>query len=110
MKFDDKVLNSKFNTNTHDQNIGTQYQPPVYNKPITTNSAAITLNPLSDVEEVQRAYARDNGIYIRNNTMFVAGAEDVPQHHWDDVSKIPTSTVYNTLRYINAGKALKTTD
>ena len=39
--------------------------------------------------------------------MFVAGTKDFPQDHWDDVTKIPTNTVYNTLRYINADKALK---
>ena len=42
--------------------------------------------------------------------MFVAGTKDFPQDHWDDVTKIPTNTVYNTLRYINADKALKQND
>ena len=111
MKFDDKVLKSKFNNNANDKNIGTQYQPPIYNnKPITTNSAPITLKPLSDVEGLQRAHASDSGIFIRNHTMFVASTKDFPQDHWDDVSKIPTNTVYNTLRYINADKALKQND
>ena len=106
MKFYDKVSKTQFNTNTNDKHIGTQYQPPIYNKPITTNSAPITLKPLSDAEGLQRAYARTNGVYIRNNTMFVAGTKDFPQDHWDDVTKIPTNTVYNTLRHINTDKAL----
>ena len=63
-KFYDKVLKTKFNTYTTDKNIGTQYQPPIYNKPITTNSAPITLSPLSDVEGLKRAFARDNGTHI----------------------------------------------
>ena len=42
--------------------------------------------------------------------MFVAGTKDFPQDHWDDLTKIPTNTVYNTLRYINADKALKQND
>ena len=61
MKFDDKVLRTKSNNNVNDKNIGTQYQPAIDNKPITTNSAPITLKPLSDVEGLQRAYARTNG-------------------------------------------------
>ena len=80
-------MKSSFNTNTNDKPIGTQYQPAIYNKPITTNSAAITLKPLTDVEGLQRAYARDNGIYIRNNIMFVAGTKDFPLNHWDDITK-----------------------
>ena len=112
MKFYDKVLKSKFNNNVNEKHIGvgSQYQPAISNNPITTNSAPITLKPLSDVEGLQRAYARTNGIYIRNNTMFVAGTKDFPQDHWDDVTKIPTNTVYNTLRYINADKALNNND
>ena len=49
MKLCDKVLKSKFNTNTNDKNIGTQYEPAICNKPITTNSAPITINPSTDV-------------------------------------------------------------
>lgn len=115
MKFYDKVLNSKFNNNTNYKNIGSQYQPitdtkPITDaKPITTNSAPITLKPLSDVEGLQRAYERPNGVYIRNNTMFVAGTRDL--HDWyDDFTKIPTNTTYNALRYRNADKALKQND
>ena len=81
MKLYAKVLKSNFTNNTNDKNIGTQYQPPTYSKPITTNSAPIALKPLSDVEGLQRAYARYNGIYIRNNTMLVAGTKDFPQDH-----------------------------
>ena len=65
---------------------------------------------MSDVEGLHRAYARDNGIFNRNNIMFVAGTKDFPQDHWDDFSKIPIHTTYNTLRYINAGKAVTTND
>ena len=77
------------------------------NKPITTNSAPFTLKPLSGVEGLQRAYARTSGVYIRNSTMFVADTKDFPQDHWDDLTKIPTNTAYNTLQYINADKAFK---
>ena len=38
--------------------------------------------------------------------MFVAGTQEFPQDHRDDVTKLTTNTVYNTLRYINADKAL----
>ena len=42
--------------------------------------------------------------------MLVAGATDFPQDHWDCLSTIPTGTTYNTLRYINADKALNNND
>ena len=115
MKFYDKVLNSKFNNNTNTKNISSQYQPITYTKPITdikpitTNSAPITLKPISDVEGLQRAYARENGVYIRNNTMFVAGSRDA-QDWYDDFTKIPFNRTNKALRYINADKALKQND
>ena len=71
------------------KNIGSQYQPSHDKAPITTKSAPITLNALSDVEGLHRAYARDNGLYTRNDIMFVAGTKDLPQDHWGDFSKIP---------------------
>ena len=110
MQLYDKVLKSKFNNNVNEKHIGTQYQPAISNNPITTNSAPITLKPLSDVEGLQRASARTNGVYIRNNIMFVAGTKDFPQDHWDDVSKIPFQATNNSLRYLNADKALKQND
>ena len=64
MKVYDKVLKSKFDTNTNDNNIGTQYEPAICNKPTTTNSAPSTLKPSTDVEGLQRAYARDNGMIL----------------------------------------------
>ena len=111
MKFYNKVLTTKFNNNVNDKHIGvsSQYQPAISNNPITTNSAPITLKPLSDVEGLQRAYARQSGVYIRNNTMFVAGSRDT-QDWYDDFTKIPFNKTYNALRYINADKALKQND
>ena len=58
MKFYDKVMKTKFNNNINEKHIGLQYQPVISNNPITTNSAPITLKPLSDVEGLQRAYQR----------------------------------------------------
>ena len=113
MKCYDNVLDSKLNHNII-ENIGLQYQPSIYNKPMISNSAPISFNALSDVEGLQRAYARDNGIYIyiyiRNNTMVVAGTKGFPHDAWDDVSKKPCRTTYNSLRYINADKAAKHID
>jgi hypothetical protein len=108
MKFYDKVLKTKFNTNTDEKHIGSQYQTQQINnkQPITKNSEAIILNAMTDVEGLDRAYARDNGIYIRNNTMFVSGTKDFPQDHWDDL-KIPVNLTAESLRYRNADKALK---
>jgi pimeloyl-ACP methyl ester carboxylesterase len=62
---------------------------------------------MTDVEGLDRAYARENGIYIRNNTMFVSGTKDFPQDHWDDISKISFNLTAESLRYRNADKALK---
>ena len=109
MKFYDKVLKTKCNNNINEKHIGLQYQPVISNNPIITNSAPITLKPLSDVEGLQRAYARPNGVYIRNNTEFVAGSRDT-QDWYDDFTKIPFNKTYNALRYINADKALKQND
>ena len=51
---------------------------------------------------------REITVYIlRKHIMFVAGTKDFPHDAWDDVSKIPFQTTYNSLRYINADKALK---
>ena len=60
----DNVLNSKWNNNVNENHISLQYQPSISNKSRTTNSAPITLNAISDVEGLNKAYARDNGIYI----------------------------------------------
>ena len=38
---------------------------------------------MSDVEGLDRAYARDNGIDIRNNTMVLSGTKDWPQDQWE---------------------------
>ena len=82
----------------------------MYNNHITTNSAPITFKPLSEVEGLQRAYARTNGVYIRNTILFVAGTKDFPQDHWDDVSKTPLQATNNSLRYVNADKGMKNND
>ena len=42
--------------------------------------------------------------------MLVAGTKDFPHDAWDDVSKLPFQTTYNSLRYINADKALNNND
>ena len=42
--------------------------------------------------------------------MFVAGTKDFPHDAGDDVSKLPFQTTYNSLRYINADKALNNND
>ena len=125
MKLFDKVLNSKFNNNMTEKHIGNQYQPrqgrassfkddePVLsnnnNKPITTNSTPITIKPISDVEGLQHAYSRENGVFINNHTMYVAGSRDT-QDWYDNFTKLPTNTTYKALKYINADKALKQND
>jgi hypothetical protein len=105
MNIYDKALNTKFNTDTTDQHIGTQYQPS-YDKPITNNSAHITLNAMTDVQSLDKAYSRDTGLYIRNDTMLVAGTKDFPQDHWDEL-KIPFNLTPESLRYRNADNAFK---
>ena len=42
--------------------------------------------------------------------VLVAGTKDFPHDAWDDVSKLPFQTTYNSLRYNNADKALTTND
>jgi hypothetical protein len=60
---------------------------------------------MTDIQGLDKAYARDNGIYTRINTMFVAGTKDFPQDHWDDL-QIPVSLTAESLRYRNADKSL----
>ena len=60
---------------------------------------------MTDVEGLDRAYARANGIYIRNIIMFVSGTKDFPKGHWDDL-KIPFDLTAESLRSRNADKAL----
>jgi hypothetical protein len=64
MKIYNKVLKTKFNTDTNEKHIGSQYQPQLNKQPITKNSEAVRLNAMTDVEGLDRAYARENGIYI----------------------------------------------
>ena len=54
---------------------------------------------------LNRASARNNGMNIRNTTMFVSGAKDFPQDHWYDL-KIPFNLSAESLRSRNADKAL----
>ena len=42
--------------------------------------------------------------------MFVSGTKDFPHDAWDDISKLPFQITYNSLRYINADKALTNND
>jgi hypothetical protein len=64
MKFYNKVLKTKFDTDTTETHIGSQYQPSYDKQPITKHSEAIRLNAMTDVEGLDRAYARENGKYI----------------------------------------------
>ena len=54
----ENVSNSKLNHNVNEKHISLQDQPLIYTKPLLSNSAPITLNAISDVEGLQRAYAR----------------------------------------------------
>ena len=49
-------------------------------------------------------------MYVRNTSMVVAGTKDFPRDAWDDVSKLPFQTTYNSPRSINADKALYNND
>jgi hypothetical protein len=64
MKFYNKVLKTRLNTAINEKHIGSQYQPSYDKQPITKNSEAIRLNAMTDVEGLDRAYARENGICI----------------------------------------------
>ena len=60
-----------------------------------------------DVEGLDRACARDNRIYIRNNNILVSGTKDLSQDHWDYISKIPFKLTAEFLRYTKTDKELK---
>ena len=63
---------------------------------------------MTNVEGLDRACARDNRIYIRNNNILVSGTKDLSQDHWDYISKIPFKLTSESLRYRNADNALTT--
>ncbi len=66
-----------------DSRFGARKRRKTNKAPINQNSEAIRLNAMSDVEGLDRAYAIDNGIDIRNNTMVLSGTKDWPQDQWE---------------------------
>ena len=82
-----------------------RYQPSHDTSPITNKYETFRLNALTDVECLDRSYARDHGLDIRNHSMFVSGTEDWPQDHWDG-AKIPFTLTAESLRSRSADKAL----
>ena len=72
---------------------------------MTNNAAPITLNAMTDVQGLDRAFARDSGNYVRNTTMFVSGTKDFPHDHWDDLG-MPFNVTAESLRQRNADEAL----
>ena len=64
------------------------------------NSKPITIKPITDKEGLHEAYKRQTGLYIRGDTMYIAGTKDT-QDVYDDL-KIPFNQTDKTLRYKNA--------
>jgi hypothetical protein len=91
MKFYDELMMSKFNNNNSPK-------LSVYRQP------EIVINQLTDKEGLDKAYAREDKLYVNGNTMYVAGtsyAQDV----WDDL-KIPFFKTAWAQRYIDADALL----
>ena len=94
MKFLDQLMHM-----TKSNRADTQYQPPVYRTP------EIMLNNISDRVGLEKAYARDDKVYVHGDTLFVAGT-----HSWGDVwddLKIPFRQTWRAQRYLDADRALK---
>lgn len=68
---------------------------------------------LQDSEGLRLAYDNPDSVVVIGTTMYIAGTHPGNLHDWyDDVTKIPTHTVYKTERYQQAmkhfGKGIKT--
>ena len=75
MKLHDDELMHRYNRNSTDSKLSNYTQPE------------IVMNQLTDKEGLDKAYAREDKLYVHGNTMYVAGTS-YWQDVWDDL-KIP---------------------
>ena len=74
MKFYDELMKSKFHSGVSNDNT----KNSVYQQ------QAIVMNPLTDKEGLEKAYALVDKVYVHGDTMYVAGTSYL-QDVWDDL-------------------------
>ena len=94
MKFYDELMMSKFHS-------GLSNNEP---KQSTYKPQGTVINPLTDKEGLEKAYALPEKVYVHGDTMYVAGTSYL-QDAWDDL-KIPFSQTAKAQRYIDADAML----
>ena len=94
MKFYDELMRSKFHSGLSNNNP----KNPIYQQ------QAIVMNPLTDKEGLEKAYALVDKVYVHRDTMYVAGTSYL-QDVWDDL-KIPFVETSKAQRYADADAEL----
>ena len=94
MKFYDELMMSKFHS-------GLNNNEPKHS---TYKPKGIVMNPLTDKEGLEKAYALPEKVYVHGDTMYVAGTSYM-QDGWDDL-KIPFSATAMAQRYTDADAIL----
>jgi hypothetical protein len=92
MKLRDDELMHRYNRNSTDSKLSLYTQPE------------IVMNQLTDKEGFDKAYAREDKLYVHENTMYVAGTS-YWQDVWDDL-KIPCVKTAMAQRFIDADALL----
>ena len=94
MKFYDELMMSKFHSGlSHNEPKHSTYKPQ-----------GIVMNPLTDKEGLEKAYALPEKVYVHGDTMYVAGTSYL-QDVWDDL-KIPFNETAKAQRYADADAEL----
>ena len=94
MKFYDELMKNKFHS-------GVSNNDP---KKSVYQNQMITINPLTDKEGLEKAYALPEKVYVHGDTLYVAGTSYL-RDGWDDL-KIPFSLTSKAQRYMDADALL----
>ena len=94
MKFYDELMMSKFHS-------GLSNNEPKHS---TYKPQGIVMNPLTDKEGLEKAYALPEKVYVHGDSLYVAGTSYM-QDGWDDL-KIPFSATAMAQRYTDADAIL----
>jgi hypothetical protein len=89
---DDEMMMHRFNRNNTGPRLGIYQQPE------------IVINQITDKEGLDKAYAREEKLFVNGNTMYVAGTSYL-QDVWDDL-KIPLVKTARAQRYKDADALL----
>jgi pimeloyl-ACP methyl ester carboxylesterase len=97
MKYDHKIQRGRYDGNIY-------RSAPLSQKLISSLKEKKIINPITDVEGLDRAYAAPEKLYVNGKTMYVAGTSNL-QDVYDDL-KIPLHRTYRAQRYKDADELL----